>query len=159
MKTNTLFYSQKNGWADSFSQDRDAPNTAGIVFGTTSFLENTKPLPELAKRFPHSKLIGCSTAGEIPGQTVNDDCLVGAAAALMTDEKIANEVLSIAISCVGRRLILGERAGKELEAVMDYLPPTAKQIGFYPDGEISPYSAGHGDLHNQMMTLTTISEK
>lgn len=70
----------------------------------------------------------------------------------------AAAVLSIAISCVGRRLILGERTEEEIEAALDILPKGAKQIGFYSYGEISPYASGHCDLHNQTMTLTTISE-
>ena len=376
MKVDTLFYHQSKGWADSFADHWDTPNTLVIVFGAASFLENPKPLQELAERFPQSKLLGCSTAGEILGRTVNDESLVGAVvrfdetcldlafapissaadsfaagekialrlykpglkgvfilsdglnvngsrfisglnsvlpstvvatgglagdhdrfhktwvlkdgvpqsnfvsvvgfygdkvqikhgskggwdifgperqvtksdgnrlfeldgkpalqlyknylgelaselpssallfplslrtttgeekrivrtilsvdetnqsmtfagdvpegglvqlmranfdrliegaseAALMTGEKSTGDVLSIAISCVGRRLILGERAEEELEAVMDFLPPHTKQIGFYSYGEISPYTAGHCDLHNQTMTLTTISE-
>ncbi len=76
----------------------------------------------------------------------------------MTAEHSSQAVLSIAISCVGRRLILGERTEEELEAVMDGLPKLTKQIGFYSYGEISPYATGHCDLHNQTMTLTTISE-
>ena len=376
MKVDTLFYHQSKGWADSFADEWDTPHTLVIVFGAASYLENSKPLQELAERFPQSKLIGCSTAGEILGRTVNDESLVGAIirfdetrlnaafapissaadsfeagekialrldkpglkgvfilsdglnvngsrlilglnsilpasvvatgglagdhdrfqktwilkdgvpqsnyvsaigfygdrvkikhgskggwdifgperrvtksdgnrlfeldgkpalqlyknylgeraaelpssallfplslrtttndekrivrtilsvdeasqsmtfagdvpegvlvqlmranfdrlidgaseAASMTGEKCADDVLSIAISCVGRRLILGERAEEELEAVMDYLPPNTKQIGFYSYGEISPYTVGHCDLHNQTMTLTTISE-
>ena len=66
--------------------------------------------------------------------------------------------LSIAISCVGRRLVLGERAEEETEAVLEVLPPDTRQIGFYSYGEISPYATGHCDLHNQTMTLTTINE-
>lgn len=70
----------------------------------------------------------------------------------------ATPTLSIAISCVGRRLVLGQRTEEEVEAVFDGLPPGAKQIGFYSYGEISPYATGTCDLHNQTMTLTTISE-
>jgi len=66
--------------------------------------------------------------------------------------------LAIAISCVGRRLVLGERAEEETEAALEVLPPDTRQIGFYSYGEISPYATGHCDLHNQTMTLTTISE-
>ncbi len=66
--------------------------------------------------------------------------------------------LSVAISCVGRRLVLGERTDEELEATLDVLPKGTRQIGFYSYGEISPYTSGHCDLHNQTMTLTTISE-
>jgi hypothetical protein len=66
--------------------------------------------------------------------------------------------LSIAISCVGRRMVLGQRTEEEVEAAFDVLPKGAQQIGFYSYGEISPYTTGHCDLHNQTMTLTTISE-
>ena len=68
------------------------------------------------------------------------------------------ETLAIAISCVGRRLILGERIEEEIEATLEHLPPGARQVGFYSYGEISPYAAGHSDLHNQTMTLTTFTE-
>jgi hypothetical protein len=66
--------------------------------------------------------------------------------------------LSIAISCVGRRLVLGQRVEEETEATLDALPPTTRQVGFYSYGEISPYAGGTCDLHNQTMTLTTLAE-
>lgn len=66
--------------------------------------------------------------------------------------------LSIAISCVGRRLVLGERTEEETEATLEILPKGSRQIGFYSYGEISPYESGACDLHNQTMTLTTITE-
>ena len=92
----------------------------------------------------------------------NFDRLVEGAssAAHMTQLRVQNAspTLSIAISCVGRRLILGERTEEETEATLDVLPKGTKQIGFYSYGEISPYATGHCDLHNQTMTLTTISE-
>ncbi len=67
-------------------------------------------------------------------------------------------ILSVAISCVGRRLVLGGRTEEELEVVLEALPPGTTQIGFYSYGEISPTASGFCDLHNQTMTLTTISE-
>jgi hypothetical protein len=66
--------------------------------------------------------------------------------------------LCIAISCVGRRLVLGERTEEETEATLENLPHGSRQIGFYSYGEISPYASGACDLHNQTMTLTTITE-
>ncbi|MFY9342076.1 MAG: FIST N-terminal domain-containing protein [Planctomycetota bacterium] len=66
--------------------------------------------------------------------------------------------LAIAISCVGRRLVLGERTEEEIEASLDVLPRGTRQVGFYSYGEISPYATGQCDLHNQTMTLTTIAE-
>ena len=67
-------------------------------------------------------------------------------------------ILSLAISCVGRRLVLGERSEEETEATLEILPKGSRQIGFYSYGEISPYESGACDLHNQTMTLTTITE-
>ncbi len=67
--------------------------------------------------------------------------------------------LSIAISCVGRRLVLGERSEDELEATLHVLPDGISQVGFYSYGEISPFMEGSCDLHNQTMTLTTIGEE
>ena len=68
-------------------------------------------------------------------------------------------LLSIAISCVGRRLVLKQRTEDELEATLENLPKNTLQIGFYSHGEISPLKSGFCDLHNQTMTLTTIWEK
>ena len=79
----------------------------------------------------------------------------GSAARLMEH---APATLSIAISCVGRRLVLGERTEEETEATVETLPEGTQQIGFYSYGEISPHTTGRCDLHNQTMTLTVLSE-
>lgn len=68
-------------------------------------------------------------------------------------------ILLIAISCVGRRLLLGERSEEETEAVLEIFPKQTQQIGFYSYGELSPHTAGNCNLHNQTMTLTTICEE
>ncbi|WP_456372013.1 FIST signal transduction protein [Thiolapillus sp.] len=60
----------------------------------------------------------------------------------------------IAISCVGRHLVLGPRVEEEIEAVREKLPEQTRQIGFYSYGELSPLASGLCDLHNQTMTLT-----
>lgn len=83
-----------------------------------------------------------------------------AASMLEIDNTIENEVLAIAISCVGRRMIMEEEPGAELEATQDLLPANTQQVGFYSYGELSPYvKNGNCDLHNQTMTLTTIYEQ
>lgn len=107
-------------------------------------------------------------AGDVPEGSraqlmrANFDRLVEGAsgAALMTKNggDQCEETLAIAISCVGRRLVLGERTEEEIEATLDVLPANTKQIGFYSYGELSPLANGRCDLHNQTMTLTTISE-
>ena len=107
-------------------------------------------------------------AGDIPEGALaqlmkaNFDRLVQGASEAATSTKLsdglASATLAVAISCVGRRLVLGERTEEETEATLDVLPKGTKQIGFYSYGEISPYTSGSCDLHNQTMTLTTLSE-
>lgn len=77
---------------------------------------------------------------------------------MLKEKSNAGPVLAIAISCVGRRLLLGERTEEETESMLETLPAGSKQVGFYSYGELSPYATGNCDLHNQTMTVTTISE-
>jgi hypothetical protein len=85
---------------------------------------------------------GAATAGRLAG----------------SGQEAGRRCLAVAISCVGRRLVLGERTEEEVEAVLDSLPPASSLVGFYSYGEISPSASGTCDLHNQTMTLTTIVE-
>lgn len=82
----------------------------------------------------------------------------GDSAALTRRGSVEGPCLAVAISCVGRRIVLRQRAEEELEAALDGLPPLTTQVGFYSYGELSPYASGRCDLHNQTMTLTTFGE-
>lgn len=106
-------------------------------------------------------------AGDIPqGSLVqfmraNVDRLVDGAmeaAQLAKKSQHVGQTLAIAISCVGRRLVLANRAEDEVEAVAEVLPENTHVVGFYSYGELSPYADGRCELHNQTMTLTTLSE-
>jgi hypothetical protein len=71
-----------------------------------------------------------------------------------------NTELAILISCVGRKLVLKQRIEEEVEAVSDVLGGEPIVTGFYSYGEISPFSqSARCELHNQTMTVTTISER
>jgi hypothetical protein len=67
--------------------------------------------------------------------------------------------LAILVSCVGRKLIMGDRVEEEVEAVVDQLPQGTAITGFYSNGEISSTEL-HGGcrLHNQTMTVSWMSE-
>jgi hypothetical protein len=68
--------------------------------------------------------------------------------------------LAILISCVGRKLVLKQRIEEEVEAVVAVVGPSAVTAGFYSYGEIAPFiSSARCELHNQTMTVTTISER
>lgn len=69
-------------------------------------------------------------------------------------------LLAIAVSCVGRRLLLGERTEEETESTLNAMPKNTVQVGFYSYGELSPlFTSGDCAFHNQTMTLTTFTEK
>jgi hypothetical protein len=87
------------------------------------------------------------------------DGAASAAAMSCRDMRPGCPSLSVAISCVGRRLVLGERTDEELEAAVNSLFSGSRLIGFYSYGEIAPSLEGASDLHNQTMTVTTIAEE
>jgi hypothetical protein len=68
--------------------------------------------------------------------------------------------LALLISCVGRRMVLRQRVEEEVEGVRDIVGPAATIAGFYSYGEISPFTPkARCELHNQTMTVTTLSER
>lgn len=68
--------------------------------------------------------------------------------------------LAILISCVGRRLVLKQRVEEEVESVREVLGEDTAMCGFYSYGEIAPFRASaRCELHNQTMTITTLSER
>lgn len=70
-----------------------------------------------------------------------------------------NPKLALLVSCVGRKLILGNRIEEEVEAVSDIFGKETALVGFYSYGEISPLKPfGNCELHNQTMTITCIDE-
>lgn len=69
--------------------------------------------------------------------------------------------LAILISCVGRKLVLKQRVEEEVEIVQETLGQNTFMTGFYSYGEICPCLPGQDicELHNQTMTITTLSEE
>ena len=67
--------------------------------------------------------------------------------------------VAIMVSCIGRRLLMGQRIVDEVEAVGAELGRQMPRLGFYSYGEISPHGpSGACQLHNQTMTVTAIAE-
>ena len=108
-------------------------------------------------------------AGDIPQGSIarlmkaNFDRLIdGASVAAEVSAKQINSSepdLAILISCVGRKVVLAQRAEEEVEAVNEVLGNKTVITGFYSNGEISPLvGAPRCELHNQTMTITTFAE-
>ncbi len=107
-------------------------------------------------------------AGNIPqGSYVrlmkaNIDRLISGAedsAILANKDLNENSELALLISCVGRRLVLKQLVEEEVEVVRDVIGENACITGFYSYGEIAPFGEfSPCELHNQTMTITTLSE-
>jgi hypothetical protein len=105
-------------------------------------------------------------AGDVPqghvGQLMrgNFDHLVeGAQNAAESANQTKTRNLAILVSCIGRKLLMGQRVVEEVEVVGEALGSEARLTGFYSYGEISPHGfTGKCQLHNQTMTITTIAE-
>lgn len=87
------------------------------------------------------------------------DGAVGAARNSIGSISEQSAELAILISCVGRRMVLGQRCEEELEGVRHVLGPATLLTGFYSYGEISPLTTdAKCVLHNQTMTITSLRE-
>jgi hypothetical protein len=91
-----------------------------------------------------------------------DRLIDGAIGAAQTSYAAIGETspeLALLISCVGRKLVLKQRIEEEVEGVRDVLGQKTTLAGFYSYGEISPFNpSARCELHNQTMTITTLSE-
>src|SRR6185369_8841847 len=61
-------------WSCAFP-DLDSSQTLVIAFAAAGFAERPQPLRDLARAFPRSAVIGCSTAGEIDHTRIRDDSI------------------------------------------------------------------------------------
>ncbi len=70
-----------------------------------------------------------------------------------------NPEFAILISCVGRKIVLGQNIDEEIEVIRDQFGENTILTGFYSYGEIAPFNhLSRCELHNQTMTITTFSE-
>ncbi len=66
--------------------------------------------------------------------------------------------LALLVSCVGRKLVMGDRIDEEVEAVAGALGSNTTVAGFYSNGEIAGSRSGRCSLKNQTMTITWMRE-
>jgi hypothetical protein len=75
-------------------------------------------------------------------------------------ENITQPGLALLISCVGRKLVLDQRVEEEVEVIRTIYGEQTAIAGFYSYGEISPsFNFMKCELHNQTMTITTLTEE
>jgi hypothetical protein len=108
-------------------------------------------------------------AGDIPEgyiaqlmQGNSDNLVEGAvkAAELASIKRGGNDALAILVSCIGRKLLLGQFISDEVEAVAGVFKNKIPTVGFYSYGEICHQQfTNKCSLHNQTMTVTVLHEK
>lgn len=84
----------------------------------------------------------------------------GAASKTLAAAKAKEEGVGILISCVGRKLVMGDEIDDEVEAVHAEMGEDNVLTGFYSYGEICPMEGfSQCKLHNQTMTITWFADK
>lgn len=88
-----------------------------------------------------------------------DGAEAAAEAALQVMQTRPETALALLVSCVGRKLVMGDRVDEEVEVVGELFGMGTTMTGFYSNGEIAGGEfAGDCHLHNQTMTITWIAE-
>lgn len=150
--------------------------------------ENAADLPGSGLRFPISireheddptiirTLVGINEeentlifAGDVPQgylcrlMKTNIDALIehaAEAAKASNTPDFKGEKFAVLVSCVGRRLVLGQLTEEELEAVNEELGEHSYLSGFYSYGELASFKDTFScSFHNQTMTLVTFYEE
>lgn len=97
----------------------------------------------------YMRLMHTSTDGLINGAEA-------AASQIGYSEKIR---LALLVSCIGRKIMMGDEVEEEIEVVKMRLGPSTMTTGFYAYGEICPApDSPVCRFHNQTMTLAVITE-
>jgi hypothetical protein len=148
----------------------------GMLTNVTTIRSNIKKLTNLRSKMSSGDFESFTKkeksmifAGDIPqghiAQLMHGDfnhLVEGAAdaAKLAGENKDKNaSALAILVSCIGRKLLLGQGISDETEAVADVFANKVPTIGFYSYGEICHQQfTGECSLHNQTMTVSVLYE-
>ncbi|MCI5057747.1 MAG: hypothetical protein MRY83_16650, partial [Flavobacteriales bacterium] len=113
MKLETFNYAQDKGWSVKSFPKMDSENTLILAFISPSLVKDPAPLEELSKQYPKSKMIGCSTAGEISGTRITDNSISVAVAQF---DKTRIDILKTPVNSSEDSFQAGEEISKKLDA-------------------------------------------
>ncbi len=144
---------------------------SGLLFPFAILADDRQETGLLRTLLGIDETVGSLTlAGDIPAggylklMHASTDALIdGAEAAAEATLAMMNATgpgLALLVSCIGRKLVMGDRVDEEVEAVAAVFGQHCTLSGFYSYGEISPFNeTTECKLHNQTMTITYLSEK
>lgn len=145
---------------------KDLPGSA-LLFPVAILNENDEPLVRtiLSINEEDGSMV---FAGNMPeGVTIrfmrsNLDQLISKAedASKKVSSFVDSPDLMLVMNCVGRKIILGQRRGEEIEALSKSLTGNTIVAGFYTYGEFSSWEKPEKtcDLHNQTVVVTALKE-
>jgi hypothetical protein len=132
---------------------KETPDSEPVVRTILSIDEHEKSMT-FAGNLPEGSLVKFMKS--------NSDKLIDASYNAASNTLLANQEftkIALLISCVGRKIVLGDRVEEEIEAVREVVGKDTLLFGFYSYGEITPNTKKVGcDLQNQTMTITTLFE-
>lgn len=76
MRIKQRIWTNKQGWTPVLEGVRDEQTQLILIFGQRQLLENPNFFEEIRQAYPNAHLFGCSTAGEIYGTQIFEECLV-----------------------------------------------------------------------------------
>ncbi len=137
-------------------EDRDGP----VAVRTCLHVDEAQGTLRFAGDIPHGATVRLMRT--TPDKLVDGAARAAALARLAPGATTGSDSLTLCVSCIGRRAVMRSRVEEELEEVLRE-SGSSVVVGFYSNGEIAPPSDGrdfgHAVLHNQTMTITTITER
>jgi hypothetical protein len=111
MQTHALSYdAEAKKWSARFPAG-DSPRTLVTAFGASELADQPELLVEVARAYPRSLVIGCSTAGEIHGNAVRDRSL---AVTVTHFDRTDLQLASVAVESIADSEAAGVRLGRKL---------------------------------------------
>ena len=79
MKTTQYQWSRSDGWTPDLPDSRVERQAIVFIFGARPLIQAGELVSELRDHFKGAAILGCSTSGEIVGDTVVDDSVIATA--------------------------------------------------------------------------------
>ena len=113
MEIEKYYFSQAGGWNSEPDAGLDSESTLILMFGSPEILQESDVPAIVERRYPHSTIIGCSTAGEILDDEMHRDtiCL-----AIIKFAKTAIKAVAIDLSEAENSYDTGRSMGSALAA-------------------------------------------
>lgn len=147
MRTATATWTSGGSWPKSLGA-LDGESTLVLVFGGRECLEHPEGINTLRALFPKGHVVGCSTSGQILGDTVKDG---GVDAMVMKFNAARLRVASAPVDGVDGSFAAGQKIGQELST------PDLRGVFVLADGTISNGSRLCAGLESAIRSLAPVT--